>query len=115
MATRREVHLRHGTIRYRDEGTGEALVFIHGIVVNGDIWRNVVPRLSKDVRCVVPDWPLGSHSVPMSPHADFSLPGLAELVLDFMDALELETATLVGLDSGGAIAQAVAARAPERV
>jgi pimeloyl-ACP methyl ester carboxylesterase len=115
MATRREVHLRQGTIRYREEGTGEPLLFLHGIVVNGDVWRKVVPDLSEDCRCIVPDWPLGSHSVPMSPHADFSLPGLAELVLEFMDALDLETATLVGLDSGGAIAQAVAARQPDRV
>jgi pimeloyl-ACP methyl ester carboxylesterase len=115
MATRREVQLRDGTIRYREEGSGQPLLFLHGIVVNGDIWRNVVPRLSKDFRCIVPDWPLGSHSVPMSPHADFSLPGLAELVLDFMDGLDLESATLVGVDSGGAIAQAVAAREPARV
>ena len=110
-----EARLPQGTIRYREEGTGEPLLFLHGIVVNGDIWRNVVPRLSGEFRCIVPDWPLGSHSVPMAPDADFSLPGLARLTLDFMDSVGLERATLIGLDTGGAVAQVVAADEPGRV
>ena len=110
-----EVHLSQGTIRYREDGTGEPLLFVHGVVVNGDLWRKVVPRLSKDFRCIVPDWPLGSHEVPMSPDADLSPPGLAQLVIDFMDALGLETVTLVGNDTGGAVCQMVAAQHPDRV
>ena len=110
-----EVHLPAGTIRYRDEGSGDPLLFIHGIVVNGDIWRDVVPRLTRGCRCIAPDWPLGSHTAPMAADADFSLPGLARLVVDFMDALGLDDATLVGLDSGGAIAQQVAVDHPDRV
>ena len=110
-----EVHLPQGTIRYSEHGQGEALVFIHGLALNRTLWRNVVPRLERDYRCIVPDWPLGGHSVPMAPDADLSLPGLAELVVAFMDALDLETATLVGNDSGGAIAQMVAATHPGRV
>jgi pimeloyl-ACP methyl ester carboxylesterase len=112
---RHEVHLKQGTVRYRDEGTGEPLLFVHGVVVNGDLWRKVTPRLAKDFRCIVPDWPLGSHSVPMSPDADLSPPGLARLIVDFMDALELDTVTLVGNDTGGALAQIVAADHPDRV
>ena len=112
---RLEAELPQGKIRYRDVGEGEPLLFIHGIVVNGDIWRKVVPELAGEFRCLVPDWPLGSHTAPMSADADFSLPGLAQLVVDFMDALGLKSATLVGLDSGGAIAQMVAAEHPDRV
>ncbi len=110
-----EAHLSQGTIRYREDGTGEPLLFLHGVVVNGDLWRKVVPRLSKDFRCIVPDWPLGSHEIPMSADADLSPPGLAKLVVDFMDALGLDTVTLVGNDTGGAICQMVAAEHPERV
>jgi pimeloyl-ACP methyl ester carboxylesterase len=112
---KRDADLPQGTIRYREEGDGEALLFIHGLGVNGDLWRKVVPRLSKDFRCIVPDWPLGSHLVPMAADADLSLPGLAQLAVDFMDALELDTATLVGSDGGGSIAQMVAVEHPERV
>jgi len=112
---RQEVRLPQGAIRYRDEGTGKPLLFIHGLGVNGELWRKVVPRLSKDFRCIVPDWPLGSHSLPMAEEMDFSLPGLGRLAVDFMDALDLDAATLVGNDGGGAIAQMVASEWPERV
>ena len=111
----REVQLPQGTIRYADTGEGEPLVFIHGLALNRTLWRKVVPLLEGEHRCIVADWPLGGHPVPMKPEMDFSLPGLAELVVDFMDALELDSATLVGNDSGGAIAQMVAARHPDRV
>ena len=110
-----EVHLPQGTIRYREDGTGEPLLFVHGVIVNGDLWRKVVPQLSKDFRCIVPDWPLGSHEIPMSPDADLTPPGLARLVVEFMDALGLETVTLVGNDTGGAVCQMVAAEYPDRV
>ena len=110
-----EIHLSQGTIRYREDGTGEPLLFVHGVVVNGGLWRKVVPRLSKDFRCIVPDWPLGAHELPMNPDADLSPPALAQLVVDFMDALGLETVTLVGNDTGGAICQLVMTRRPDRI
>jgi len=110
-----EAHLSQGTIRYREDGNGEPLLFVHGVVVNGDLWRKVVPRLAKDFRCIVPDWPLGSHELPMSPDADLTPPGLAKLVVDFMDALGLDKATLVGNDTGGAVCQLVATEYPDRV
>ena len=110
-----EARTSKGVIRYRDDGSGEALLFIHGIVVNGNLWRKVVPRLSGQFRCIVPDWPLGGHTEPLSPDADMSLPALADLVLEFMDTIGLERATLVGNDGGGAIAQWVAVKSPARV
>lgn len=110
-----EVHLPQGTIRYRDEGSGDPLLFVHGVVVNGDLWRKVVPPLAKDFRCIVPDWPLGSHSAPMRADADLSPPGLARLIADFVEALELDSVVLVGNDTGGALAQIVAAEHPDRV
>ena len=110
-----EVHLPQGTIRYREDGTGEPLLFVHGVLVNGSLWRNVVPRLSKDFRCVVPDWPFGSHETPLSPDADLSPPALAQMIVDFMDAVGLESVTLVGNDTGGALCQLVATEHPDRV
>jgi pimeloyl-ACP methyl ester carboxylesterase len=110
------VELAHGTVRYRDEGEGEGrpVVFVHGVLVNGLLWRRVTPKL-EGVRSLVPDWPLGSHGVPMNPGADLSPPGLAQLVADFIDALGLDDVVLVGNDTGGAIAQLVAANHPERI
>lgn len=115
LGEEREVTLPDGPIRYRERGDGKPLVFIHGLGVNGDLWRKVAPLLQREFRCIVPDWPIGSHSVPMFPHANLSLPGLAKIVVDFMDAIDLDRATLVGNDSGGAVAQQVAVDRPDRV
>ena len=90
-----EVRLAQGTIHYRDTGSGPPLVFVHGLLVNGLLWRKVVPELSGEFRCVVPDWPLGSHAVPMAPEADLSPPGVARLISEFLAALDLDEAAML--------------------
>jgi pimeloyl-ACP methyl ester carboxylesterase len=115
VTTRTSVELPQGTIRYRDEGEGEPILFVHGALVNGDLWSRVTPRLVGDMRCVVPDLPLGSHPVAMEPTADLSPPGLARLIDDFAEAVGLGPVTLVGNDTGGALCQLVATNHPDRV
>jgi pimeloyl-ACP methyl ester carboxylesterase len=110
-----EVRLPRGTIRYRELGSGRPIVLVHGLLVNGELWREVAPRLAERFRVIVPDLPLGSHELPMSPGTDLSPLGLAKIVADFLDALELEDVTLVGNDTGGAISQLVAIHHPERL
>ncbi|HEY4428330.1 MAG TPA: alpha/beta hydrolase [Solirubrobacteraceae bacterium] len=110
-----EVRLSQGTIRYRELGAGEPIVLVHGLLANGELWRDVAPRLARDFRVIVPDWPLGSQELPLSPGADLSPPGLAQLIADFLAALELENVTLVGNDTGGALCQLVAVEHPERL
>ena len=110
-----EVRLPQGTIRYRESGSGEPIVFMHGLLVNGLLWRKVVPLLEADFRCIVPDLPLGAHLEPMDSDADLSPPGLAAIVDEFIGSLGLDQATLVANDTGGAIAQITAANHPERI
>src|SRR3712207_3440946 len=115
LGARRTVDLPQGRITYRDTGSGEEIVFVHGVLVNGDLWRGVVAELSDRYRCITTDWPLGTHPEPMKADADLSTPGLGRLVADFLAALSLEDVTLVGNDTGGAVCQVVATRHPERV
>ena len=115
LGERKEVELPQGTIAYRERGAGEPIVFIHGLLVNGDLWRKVVPELSKDYRCIAPDLPLGSHTRALNESADLSPHGLAKLIDDFLAALDLRDVTLVGNDTGGAISQIVITRHPERI
>ena len=115
LGEQRELRLPQGTISYRERGTGEPVVFVHGALVNADLWRKVVPRLAKDFRCIAPDLPLGSHGSPMARDADVSPPGVARLIADLVSALDLENVTLVGNDTGGAICQLVVTRHPERI
>lgn len=109
------VELDAGTIGYDESGDGDPILFVHGFLTDGALWRKVVPLLEADHRCVVPTWPLGSHRPAMRPGADLSPPGLAAIVADFMTAAGLENVTLVGNDTGGAICQLVATRHPERI
>lgn len=111
----RDVRLRRGIVRYRDIGTGPVLVFVHGVMANGVLWREVVAALSGRFRCIVLDLPLGGHSVAMRPEADLSPRGVARIVADMMEALDLRDVTLVGNDTGGAICQVVVTEHPGRV
>lgn len=116
LGTEHEVDLPQGRVRYRDTGgDGPVVVFVHGLLVNADLWRKVVPALaSAGTRCLAPDWPLGSHEVPM-PDADLSPAGVAGLIGEFLQRLDLSEVTLVANDTGGALTQMLMARRPERV
>jgi pimeloyl-ACP methyl ester carboxylesterase len=111
----KEIQLEAGRIRYREAGEGRPIVFVHGYLVDGRLWNGVVERLSDRCRCLAPDWPLGAQQVAMNPDADLSPPGIARLIAEFIERLELEDVTIVGNDSGGAISQILAANHPERV
>ena len=100
----------------RGPSDGRPIVFVHGFLTNALLWRNVVgPLAAAGHRCIAPDWPLGSHRRPMPADADLSPWGLARLIADFLAELQLEDVVLVGNDTGGALAQMVVARHPERV
>jgi pimeloyl-ACP methyl ester carboxylesterase len=113
MAT--SIALDQGTIQYREEGDGEPLVFVHGLLVDGRLWREVTPPLASRHRCIVPDWPLGSHRTALNAGADRSPRGIAHLIADFLDALALTDVTIVANDTGGAISQILASERPERL
>src|SRR5438034_11121983 len=109
-----EVSLPQGTVRYSDQGTGPTLIFLHGLLANRLLWGRVIPRLVSHFRCIAPDLPLGAHSHPLHPDANLSPLGVAQLVADFLEALDLHEVTLIGNDTGGAICQLVIAHHPER-
>lgn len=110
----RAAQVPQGTIRYRELGAGQPIVLVHGLLANGLLWEDVAPRLG-ELRVIVPDWPLGAHDTPLRPGTDLTPLGLAQIVADFLAALDLEDVTLVGNDTGGLICQVVAVEHPERL
>src|SRR5919198_4900561 len=115
LGTVHEVDLPGGRIRYHQRGQGPPVVFVHGLLVNADLWRAVVPPVAQaGYRCIAPDWPLGSHEVAV-PDADLSPSGVADLVAAFLERLDLSDVTLVANDTGGAITQLLMTRQSERV
>src|SRR6266446_3956765 len=86
---RQTAELPQGTIEYRATGSGPTIVLLHGLLVDGSLWRDVVPRLAPDFHVVVPELPLGCHRAPINANADLTPPGVAQLVADFLVALDL--------------------------
>jgi pimeloyl-ACP methyl ester carboxylesterase len=101
-----EIELSAGTIEYQDSG-GEkpVLVLLHGLLMDASLWDDVIAELSIDHRCLAPTLPLGAHRRGMRPDADLSLRGIARLVAEFLERLDLRNVTLVGNDTGGALVQ----------
>jgi pimeloyl-ACP methyl ester carboxylesterase len=109
------VDLPHGTLHYYEAGSGPPIVFLHGYLMGANLWGPVVHLLNHEFRCIGPELPFGAHPTPMQPDADLTTAGLGRLVADFLQALDFREVILVGNDSGGAIAQVVAARHPQRL
>ncbi|WP_405902518.1 alpha/beta hydrolase [Streptomyces sp. NBC_00656] len=98
-----ELELSAGVVEYEDTGgNGPVVVLLHGVAMDGSLWRHVVADLRDGHRCIVPTLPLGGHRRPMRPDADLSVLGVARLVAEFLEALDLADVTLVMNDWGGA-------------
>jgi pimeloyl-ACP methyl ester carboxylesterase len=91
------------------------LVLLHGLMMDASLWDGVIAELPSGLRCLAPTLPLGAHRHPMRPDADLSPPGIARLVAEFMDRLDLGDVTLVGNDTGGALVQLLMAEGAARV
>lgn len=111
----RTVQLPQGPIQYKDIGEGPTLLFVHGFLVGGEMWRKVYHPLSAHFRCIVLTLPLGGHTQPMREDADLTPLGVAQLIDDFMAALGLSDVTIAACDTGGAFTQLVAVHHPKRV
>jgi pimeloyl-ACP methyl ester carboxylesterase len=111
---RRTVRTRTGDVSCIDVGEGPPALFVHGVATNALLWRNVIGELADERRCIAVDLPLHGHS-PAAPDQDLTLDGLADAVDAFCDADGLVNVDLVAHDTGGAVAQIVAARRPERL
>src|SRR4051794_19426306 len=100
-----QIELSAGTIEYTDTGgEGQAVVFVHGLLMDSSLWDGPVAALD-GLRCVVPTLPLGAHRHPVRDDADLSMPGLARLLAEFLERLDLRDVTLVSIDTGGALVQ----------
>jgi pimeloyl-ACP methyl ester carboxylesterase len=111
----KQIELSAGTIEYEDTGDGPPLVLLHGLMMDASLWDGPIADLSADHRCLAPTMPLGAHRLPVHADADLSLPGIARLVAEFLDRLDLQDVTLAGNDTGGALVQLLIADGTARV
>ncbi|MFC1413158.1 alpha/beta fold hydrolase [Streptacidiphilus sp. N1-12] len=111
-----EIELSAGTVEYLDTGgDGPTVVLLHGLMMDASLWDGPVADLSADHRCLAPTLPLGAHRRPAHADAELSLPGIARLVGEFLERLDLRDVTLVGNDTGGALVQLLIAEGADAV
>ena len=103
-----------GRISYAEQGAGPVALFVHGVLMNGYLWRHQLANLSDIRRCVAVDL-LAHGDTEIAPDQDVSVTANAQMLRQFLDALKIDRVDLVGNDSGGGIAQIFAALYPKRV
>jgi pimeloyl-ACP methyl ester carboxylesterase len=115
-----QVVLDHATIEYRVLGPEDSphppVVFVHGILVDSRLWDRVADGLATlGFRCYLPNWPLGSHTIPVDDAAELSPRSVAAMVRGFIVELGPSDVTLVGNDTGGGLCQLVVDAYPELI
>ena len=113
-ASTQYVQTPSGRIAYVEQGEGPVALFVHGVLLNGHLWRHQLAGLADVRRCIAPDL-LAHGATEIDAAQDVSVTANARMLREFLDALGIDSVDLVGNDSGGGIAQIFAATYPERV
>jgi pimeloyl-ACP methyl ester carboxylesterase len=114
FADRRTVQTPSGTISYVERGSGPVALFVHGVLLNGYLWRHQLAQLGDVRRCIAVDL-LAHGNTEISATQDVSVTANAHMLAEFLDALDIDQVDLVGNDSGGGICQIFAALYPQRL
>lgn len=98
----------------RKTGSGTPLVMIMGLGAPGEKWKHNYQLLSRYFTCIVPDNRGAGQSD--KPEAEsYTTEEMSDDILGIMDALDIREAHVMGVSMGGAIAQLVALKQPDRV
>jgi pimeloyl-ACP methyl ester carboxylesterase len=111
---RRFVVTRFGRIAYVERGRGPVALVLHGFPLSSFQWRGVIEQLSGERRCIAPD-AMGLGYTEVSPTQSLTPAAQADMLIDFLERLAIERVDLIANDSGGAIAQLLICRYPQRV
>jgi pimeloyl-ACP methyl ester carboxylesterase len=114
FADQRKITTPSGTISYVERGSGSVALLVHGVLLNGYVWRHQLAHLADLRRCIAVDL-LGHGDTTTTATQDVSVTANARMLAEFLDALKIDGVDLVGNDSGGGICQIFAALYPERV
>jgi pimeloyl-ACP methyl ester carboxylesterase len=97
----------------RIQGSGPAIVLIHGFGAAIDWWDKIAPQLAKDHRVISVD--LIGHGGTAAPASGYSIPRQAALVATILDNLGVDRVTVIGHSMGGEVATALAEQNPARI
>ena len=113
-----------GQIHYRTDGSGELVLLLHQIFLSSAEYNDIIPRLAQSYRVIAMDT-LGHGNSDNPPGGisaykdykvdDFTIEDHADNIVSFLDALDINKASLVGHHGGATLAAEVAASYPDRV
>ena len=109
-----DVHVNGLKFHVQTFGSGVPIIMIMGLGAPGDKWKHNYELLSKWFWCIVPD----NRGAGLSdkPEAEsYTTEQMADDIIGIMDALDIKKAHVMGVSMGGAIAQQVALKVPDRV
>lgn len=114
FAVQRKIDTPSGSINYVEQGSGPVALFVHGVLLNGYLWRHQLEELKTLRRCIAVD--LLAHGDTQIPATqDVSVTANAHMLAEFLDAMKIRQVDLVGNDSGGGVCQIFAALYPSRI
>ncbi len=109
----RSVQVFRQTIRYYDQGEGPALLLVHGLGADADVWAHCLEPLSRHYRVIAPD--LLGFGRSGKPLLSYRIATFVEVLDRFLQAVAVPRASIIGNSMGGWISAAFALRFPERV
>ncbi len=114
MSIKKTIKVGEYVVSYLEQGTGTPLLLVHGITTYSFIWKDMIPGLSSGFRVLAIDL-LGCGDSEKPVDTSYSISAQADLVSDFMEALDIKKVHLVAHDIGGGIGQIFAVRYPDKI
>lgn len=100
-------------MHYLTMGSGNPMLFLHGVPTSAYLWRKIIPLLADEVRCIAPD--LIGMGESDKPDITYSVYDHIEYMEAFIEALDLRDITLVLHGWGSVIGFELARRHPDRI
>lgn len=109
----KSVLFQNQQIAYEVEGSGPALIFIHGFPMDRRVWQNFIPAFIRDFTTISIDLPgFGQSEQLADEHPMWLMSKIVEMVLE---AEQIEKVLLVGHSMGGYVALELARQKPGRI
>lgn len=87
------ITIKGSKIHYLEQGTGDPIVFLHGIPTSSYLWRNIIPKLSDKARCIAPD--LIGMGKSDKPDIEYRVFDHIDYINAFIEKLDLKNITFV--------------------
>lgn len=93
--------VKGSNIHYIEEGEGDPILFLHGNPTSNYLWRNIIPYLTKQGRCIAPD--LIGMGKSDKPEINYGFKDSYDYLEAFIEKMELKNVTLVLHDWGSGL------------